>query len=211
MHSMTRSIRRALIAGVAAAAMAAAGLGAAAPAAAASPKYPRVMPVSASDGYLVYRQKTATVAGLYLTRKSTLYWVGRSGGRHLLKDFDPELFPAVQGSMLTQSARPNSRVDPDYDATRPEHVRWRDLRTGAHGIAEIPASDDYAGAAPGGWLAVRGVGAEAGAHVVRYSAGGTVTDLGAPIAGSSLFTATSGPKGVLVRATNDLDAPSTLR
>lgn len=97
----------------------------------------------------------------------------------------------------------------DYDATLPEQVRWRDLRTGAHGTTEIPASDDYAGAAPGGWLAVRGAGTEGGAHVVRYATSGTVTDLGAPIAGSSLFTVSSGPSGVLVAARNEVDAAST--
>lgn len=66
------SLGRALLAGAAAGATVVAGFAAAAPADAASPKYPRVMPVSSSDGYLVYRQKTATVAGLYLTEKSAL-------------------------------------------------------------------------------------------------------------------------------------------
>jgi hypothetical protein len=202
-------MRRALVAAVAVVATVVAGLGAAAPAEAASAKHPRVLAVSASDGYLVYRQKTASVAGLYLTKKSTLYWVGRSGGRHLLSEFDPELFPTVQGSTVTQSARPNSIFDPDHDPALPEHVRWRDLRTGAHGTTELPASDDYAGAVPGGWVAKRGVGAAAGAHLVRWSTGGAVTDLGAPIPGSSLFSVSSGPKGVLVSAQNDVDADGT--
>lgn len=204
-----RSVRRVLIAATAAAITAASFLGAGAPAQAASAKHPRLIAVAASSGYLVYRQKTATAAGLLSTKHSTLYWVGRSGGRHLLKDFDPELFPTLQGSTLAQSAQPNAKDDPDHDPTLPEHVRWRDLRTGAHGTTRIPATDDYSGAAPGGWIAVRSSGSGAAARVVRYSTGGGVVDLGAPFAGSSPFTVTPGPKGVLVAARNDDAASST--
>jgi hypothetical protein len=65
------------------------------------------------------------------------------------------------------------------------------------------------GAAPGGWIAVRSAAAGAGAHVLRYSTSGAATDLGAPMAGSSLFSVAPGPKGVVAYSRNGDDTTGT--
>jgi hypothetical protein len=174
----------------------------------------RVGLVASSDSYVVFRQKRATSSGFLSPKGSALYSLGRSGGRHRIHDFDPEIFTDLKGSMLTQSAQPNYRYDPDrpYDPAAPEYVRWRDLRTGKHGVGKLPAGDDYFAAAPGGWLATRtpSPGTPGGAlHVVRYTTGGAVTDLGAPFpAGVPTTVLRRGSAGVLAVSAGDPERAS---
>lgn len=174
-----------------------------------APKTLRIGVVTASDSYLVFRQKVATRSGFSFLKGSTLYFKGRTGEGHALRDFDPEMFPDLKGSMLTQSAEPNYKYDYDnpYNPKAPEYVRWRDLRTGKHGIAELPAGDDYVASAPGGWLATRAPadGSENGAqHIVQYTTAGHVTDLGAPFpAGVPTTAVLRGSAGVLAVSARD--------
>lgn len=170
--------------------------------------------VASSDSYAVFRQKRATSAGFLSPKGSTLYFIGRSGGRHAIHDFDPEIASDLKGSMLTQSAKSNHRSDADQpdDPLAPEYVRWRNLRTGKHGVAELPAGDDYFAAAPGGWLATRtspSGTAGGAAHVVRYTTAGAVTDLGAPFpAGVPTTVLRRGSAGVLAVSAGDPERPS---
>lgn len=185
-----------------------------APAEAAGTKTLKIAVVAASDSYLVYGQKRTTSSGFSSPKGSTLYFVGKTGGRHAIRDFGPELFPSLKGSMLTQFARPNYRYDGDhpYDPGAPEYVRWRDLRTGEHGVAELPAGDDYLAAAPSGWLATRGPVApdqKVAQHLVRYSTDGTVIDLGAPFpAGVPTTGLHRGTAGVLAVSAGDPERAS---